>query len=66
MKKQFVFVVALFITALILPGLCFSQPPPPPPPPQDTEVPFDGGLSILLAAGVGYGVKKFRNSRTKK
>ncbi len=24
----------------------------------DTEVPFDGGLSLLVAAGVAYGAKK--------
>ena len=29
------------------------------------DVPLDGGLSILLAAGVGYGVKRAR-SRSKK
>ena len=29
------------------------------------DVPLDGGLSILLAAGVGYGVKKAR-SKSKK
>ena len=28
-------------------------------------VPVDGGLSLLLAAGVGYGVKKVRDSRKK-
>ena len=25
------------------------------------DVPLDGGLSILLAAGIGYGVKRARN-----
>ena len=29
------------------------------------DVPIDGGLSLLLAAGVGYGVKRAR-SRSKK
>ena len=29
------------------------------------DVPLDGGLSILLAAGIGYGVKRARN-RSKK
>lgn len=32
----------------------------------DPDVPIDGGLSLLLAAGVGYGVKKVRDSRKKK
>jgi hypothetical protein len=34
------------------------------PPTHDT--PIDGGLSILLAAGVAYGVKKMRDQRKKK
>jgi hypothetical protein len=29
------------------------------------DAPIDGGLSLLLAAGVGYGVKKVRDSRKK-
>jgi hypothetical protein len=30
------------------------------------DVPIDGGLSLLVAAGVGYGVKKVRNRTPKK
>jgi len=29
-------------------------------------IPIDGGLGFLLAAGVGYGVKKVRDFRKKK
>jgi hypothetical protein len=29
------------------------------------EVPIDGGLSLLVAAGVGYGVKKIKEKRKK-
>lgn len=29
----------------------------------DTPVPVDGGVSLLVAAGVGYGVKKWRDKR---
>ena len=29
------------------------------------DVPVDGGLSLLVAAGVGYGVKKVRERRKK-
>ena len=32
----------------------------------DTDIPVDGGLSILIAAGVGYGIKKLRDERKKK
>ena len=29
--------------------------------PDDPKCPIDGGLSVLLALGVGYGVKKYRS-----
>ena len=32
-------------------------------PPGPTAVPIDGGLSFLLAAGVGYGMKKYRDHK---
>lgn len=32
-------------------------------PPNPNDVPIDGGLSILLAAGVGYGLKKYRKAK---
>ncbi|HCS20720.1 MAG TPA: hypothetical protein DIW47_09205 [Bacteroidetes bacterium] len=35
-----------------------AQPSNPTPP-----VPLDGGISLLVAAGAAYGVKKFRDSR---
>ena len=31
----------------------------------DAGAPIDGGLSLLVAAGVGYGVKKARAARNK-
>lgn len=30
------------------------------------DCPIDGGLSFLLAAGVGYGVKRYREGRKNK
>ena len=29
------------------------------------DTPIDGGLSLLIAAGVGYGIKKVRDGRKK-
>lgn|GEM_PF-928644 len=29
-------------------------------------IPIDGGVSVLIAAGVGYGVKKYRDYRLSK
>lgn len=31
----------------------------------DTEVPFDGGLSLLIGAGIAYGAKKAYDKRKK-
>ncbi|WBA43482.1 PID-CTERM protein-sorting domain-containing protein [Hymenobacter canadensis] len=33
------------------------------PVPEPTAVPIDGGASLLLAAGVGFGLKKLREHR---
>lgn len=48
---------ALFVFfCLALPVHTLAQGPPDP---EDT--PVDGGLALLLAAGVAYGVKSYRN-----
>lgn len=31
--------------------------------PADTDIPIDGGLSLLLAAGAGYGLRKIAQKR---
>ncbi|MCC5917597.1 MAG: hypothetical protein JJU02_09765 [Cryomorphaceae bacterium] len=48
--KRIVFYFILFI-----PILMHAQPTPP-----NSPAPIDGGLGILLAAGLAYGVKKVR------
>jgi uncharacterized integral membrane protein len=32
----------------------------------ENDAPIDGGLSLLVAAGVGYGAKKLKEKRKKK
>ena len=32
----------------------------------DPGVPIDGGASLILAAGIGYGAKKLKDAREKK
>ena len=61
--RSIYFLITLFIT-LFLPMLSIAQGGGLPAAPAD--VPIDGGLSLLLAAGVGYGVKKIRDERKKK
>ncbi len=36
---------------------------PNPYPQNDAELPFDGGVSLLVAAGIGYGLKKVYDKR---
>jgi len=53
-------VTICFIAAVILPSLVHAQPVF-----DDdvNDVPIDGGLSLLIAAGVGYGAKKMRDKK---
>lgn len=45
----------LIVNLIIVPGILIAQEPFP----DNTEdVPFDGGISLLVAAGLGYGLKK--------
>jgi hypothetical protein len=55
--------ILCFIAALIIPSLTHAQPMF-----DDdvNDVPVDGGLSLLVAAGVGYGAKKLKDRRSKK
>ncbi|OGX86408.1 PID-CTERM protein-sorting domain-containing protein [Hymenobacter glacialis] len=51
-------------------GAALAQPgsggPVPGTPPNPTPVPIDGGVSLLLAAGGAYGLKRLRAARAKK
>ncbi|MDB5258738.1 MAG: hypothetical protein JWM14_3433 [Chitinophagaceae bacterium] len=53
----------VFIGTLVLAlGLTkvWSQPPPPDDP---GDVPVDGGLSLLIAGGVGYGIYRIKKAK---
>lgn len=54
LKKCYPAVILLLV--LLIPTIVFAQGPPDP-----NDVPIDGGLSVLLAAGAAYGVKKYRD-----
>ena len=60
MKKQIFYQLLFIIICTVVPMLSFAQGPPIP-----DDTPIDGGVGLLLAAGVGYGVKKYRDSRKK-
>ena len=54
----------MLVVFICLPSLVLAQFPNCPDPTQ--PCPIDGGLSFLLIAGVGYGVKKVRDRRRQK
>ena len=52
----------LLIPALLLFSVsCFAQGPGDPGGNPDT--PIDGGISLLIAGGIGYGIKKINDAR---
>lgn len=66
MQHTFKWIVRITAVVFVLcfPSLVMAQPFPNCPDPNvDCNVPIDGGLSLLIAAGVGYGIKKVRDSR---
>lgn len=58
MKRANLLMLLCILVCLVVPMITFAQGPPDP-----NDTPIDGGLSLLLAAGVGYGVKKYRGRK---
>ncbi|MDQ6843871.1 MAG: hypothetical protein M3Z92_05900 [Bacteroidota bacterium] len=58
------FTVFLMLIFICFPSLVHAQIDPSCDP-QDPACPIDGGLSLLLAAGIGYGMIKIRSSHKK-
>jgi hypothetical protein len=63
--KKAVLISIILLFVMILPSLVMSQPAPPDDP-NDTFVPLDGGLSILLGAAAAYGSHKIKEHRKRK
>jgi hypothetical protein len=76
MKKFLSFLFLALSVVLITTGSLKAQrglsAPPPPPPPVDnlldtpSDMPFDGGLSLVAIAGIAYAAKKGYDRRKKK
>lgn len=65
MKTKYIIrIITALITlaVIILPFFTLAQGGPG----DSPDAPIDGGLSLLLAAGAGYGIKKYRDGRKKK
>jgi hypothetical protein len=67
MQTKLTLLVFIFIAASIGGIKGYAQDPYDLPPPPDTPVdaPIDGGVSLLVAAGIAYGVKKAHETRKK-
>jgi hypothetical protein len=63
MKKIFTIQTILILIILMLPSLVHASSGPDTTPGDPDSAPIDGGLSLLIAGGVGYGVKKLREKR---
>ena len=61
--KRTFYCMILTISMVFLTNLSFAQPGDPG---DDPDVPIDGGVSLLVAAGAGYGIKRYRDSRKEK
>ena len=59
-NKYRVIIVTILVLAvtLMLPYFAMAQDPGGGP-----DAPIDGGLSLLLAAGTAYGVKRYKNNK---
>lgn len=58
MKNKLILLAVTFTAAILYSVPIFAQPTPP-------SAPVDGGLSLLVAGGVGYGLKKMRDKKKK-
>lgn len=61
MKRKDLYTLLVILICMALPAITQAQGPIDP---EDT--PIDGGLTLLLAAGAAYGVKKYRDGKKKK
>lgn len=52
--------LGMVISMITVPAILIAQPVDPG---FDGDVPFDGGVSLLVAAGVAYGLKKMHERK---
>ena len=60
-KSRTVLPALVTLICIALPVICLAQGPDDP-----NDVPIDGGLSLLIAAGSAYGIKKYRDYKAAK
>jgi hypothetical protein len=65
MKNSLKIFKLMMVAVLILSTTAVFAQPPTLPEGEPSEVPIDGGLSLLVAAGVGYAVKRKKDQASK-
>ena len=64
--RLFIYILSFITAVFLLPALGMGQGPGDPScDPLDPDCPIDGGLSLLIAAGIGLGAKKAYQERKK-
>ena len=61
--KMLILPALVFAFFALLPQICNAQLGDPA---GDPDAPIDGGVGVLIAAGVGYGIKKYKDANKKK
>jgi len=57
-----IFTISILIAAFIMAPEFIQSAIAQPPPPDIQPIPIDGGLGLLLAAGIAYGARKLKNN----
>ena len=65
-KRQAKFVIFTGVLIVLLNAFPYTVKAQVPDPLGDVDAPIDGGVSLLVVAGIGYGIKKHRDSRKDK
>ena len=60
-RKWLIVLSLLALTFFCLPYIANAQPDAPDTVEGDPDAPIDGGIGVLLAVGIGYGIKKVRD-----
>jgi hypothetical protein len=63
MKKNTLYIYLAMFVSILIPLTLLADAPATT---GDPDAPIDGGLSLLIVAGAGYGVKKLKERRANK
>jgi hypothetical protein len=64
MNRKKVKILMLCFGFMLIATVTYSQDPPViPPPPPPPGLPIDGGLSLLFASGVAYGIYSLKRKK---